>query len=330
MKNAYCLVFLLAINIKIVAQTQIQSSNIWHSGHRTVIGNSGNFLEPYSGYNSQNNESIQLFGLSNNHGIPVFSFVKSYHGHDYGGSITWISDSFLTTDKRFAEISANVSNGEGSLNFYTRSETDPHGQFNVMTMDKNGNIGLGTTNPSHKLDVKGGSTYLSNYVSIYDFDGGALASSMISRDGNTMFWNGGVVVGRYTDNIVGSLDPGNLVVKNSVGIRTTSPAHKLDVNGTIHAREVLVDLEFDGPDYVFEEDYPLSSLSEIESYIKANKHLPEVPSAAQMKEDGVNVIEMQMLLLKKVEELTLHLIQQKVKNKELEEKVNNLEAIIKK
>ncbi|MEQ8245924.1 MAG: hypothetical protein RIB66_21095, partial [Fulvivirga sp.] len=78
--------------------------------------------------------------------------------------------------------------------------------------------------------------------------------------------------------------------------------------------EVLVDLNFPGPDYVFEEDYPLSSLSEIESYIKANKHLPEVPSAAQMKEEGVNMVEMQMLLLKKVEELTLLLIE---KDKEM-------------
>ncbi|MEQ8575804.1 MAG: cell surface protein, partial [Fulvivirga sp.] len=100
----------------------------------------------------------------------------------------------------------------------------------------------------------------------------------------------------------------------NVGIGSINPAHKLDVNGTIHASEVLVDLNFPGPDYVFEEDYPLSSLSEIESYIKANKHLPEVPSAAQMKEEGVNIVQMQMLLLKKVEELTLHVIDLKKEN----------------
>ncbi|MEQ8244348.1 hypothetical protein [Fulvivirga sp.] len=103
----------------------------------------------------------------------------------------------------------------------------------------------------------------------------------------------------------------------SVGIGSINPSHKLDVNGTIHASEVLVDLNFPGPDYVFEEDYPLSSLSEIEAYIKQNKHLPEVPSAAQMKEEGVNVIEMQMLLLKKVEELTLLLIEQNQKMEKL-------------
>ncbi len=96
----------------------------------------------------------------------------------------------------------------------------------------------------------------------------------------------------------------------NVGIGITNPSHKLDVNGTIHAKEVLVDLNFPGPDYVFEEDYNLTSLSELDQYLKENKHLPEVPSAKEMEKEGVNMVEMDMLLLKKVEELTLHLINQ--------------------
>jgi hypothetical protein len=60
----------------------------------------------------------------------------------------------------------------------------------------------------------------------------------------------------------------------------------------------------------------LPSLSEIESYIKQNKHLPEVPSAREMEKDGINLSEMNMLLLKKVEELTLHLIEQSKKMEE--------------
>jgi hypothetical protein len=63
-------------------------------------------------------------------------------------------------------------------------------------------------------------------------------------------------------------------------------------------------------DYVFEPDYKLSSLSEVETYTKANKHLPEVPSASEMTEKGVNLAQMNMVLLKKVEELTLHAIEQ--------------------
>jgi hypothetical protein len=63
-------------------------------------------------------------------------------------------------------------------------------------------------------------------------------------------------------------------------------------------------------DYVFEPDYKLAPLAEIEAFTKANKHLPEVPSAAEMTTQGVDVASMNMVLLKKVEELTLHAIAQ--------------------
>lgn len=182
-----------------------------------------------------------------------------------------------------------------------------------------GKIGIGTENPAASLDVQGGSTNLSYYINIRDYDSPASSNStLIARDGNTMFWNGGVIVGRYSNDVVGNLGHGNLIVTGKAGIGTTDPAHKLDVNGTIHAREVLVDLDFSGPDYVFEEDYELTSLEELDTYLKENKHLPEVPSAAQMEEEGVNVVEMEMLLLKKVEELTLHIIELEKRIKELE------------
>jgi hypothetical protein len=91
-----------------------------------------------------------------------------------------------------------------------------------------------------------------------------------------------------------------------IGRCTPAPSATLAVNGIIHAEEITVGLH--GPDYVFEPTCNLPSLTEIESYIKANKHLPEVPSAKDMEANGINLSEMNMLLLKKVEKLTLHLI----------------------
>ena len=82
----------------------------------------------------------------------------------------------------------------------------------------------------------------------------------------------------------------------------------MTVKGNIHAEEVKVDLNVPGPDYVFDEDYELSSLEEVEKYIQENKHLPEIPSAADMEKTGIYLSEMNMKLLKKVEELTLHMI----------------------
>jgi DNA-binding winged helix-turn-helix (wHTH) protein len=61
---------------------------------------------------------------------------------------------------------------------------------------------------------------------------------------------------------------------------------------------------------VFEKDYELPSLEEIKSYIDQHKHLPEVPSAKEMEQNGINLSEMNMILLRKIEELTLHVIQQ--------------------
>ncbi|WP_421898643.1 hypothetical protein [Marinoscillum sp.] len=109
-----------------------------------------------------------------------------------------------------------------------------------------------------------------------------------------------------------------------VGIGTTIPDAKLTVDGNIHATEVKVDLLIPGPDYVFDEDYELLSLSATKSYIKENKHLPEIPSAMVMKENGIDLGDMNIKLLKKIEELTLHLIEQNERVEKLEKEIYTL------
>ena len=108
-----------------------------------------------------------------------------------------------------------------------------------------------------------------------------------------------------------------------VGIGTTTPDHLLTVKGTVHCREVLVDMNgATGYDYVFEKTYDLPDLKTIEKYIEANKHLPGIPSAKEMEANGVKLLEMNLQLLKKVEELTLYVIDQQKKIELLESKVN--------
>lgn len=93
----------------------------------------------------------------------------------------------------------------------------------------------------------------------------------------------------------------------NVGVGTTSPTHKLDVNGTIRAKEIKVEAQ--PADFVFEDDYNLRSLNDVQAFIKANKHLPDIPSASEMKADDVDLAEMNKLLLMKIEELTLYAIE---------------------
>ena len=117
---------------------------------------------------------------------------------------------------------------------------------------------------------------------------------------------------------------GNTQINGSVGIGTCPiSGYKFSVNGAIVATGFDVKL-FTTCDYVFKPNYKLRSLNEVESYIKENSHLPEVPSAAEMDSNGVNLANMNSILLKKVEELTLYLIDQ---NKKIEEQQKELSSL---
>lgn len=109
----------------------------------------------------------------------------------------------------------------------------------------------------------------------------------------------------------------------NVGIGTTNPTSKLTVAGNINSREVKVTVDA-GADFVFENSYNLPSLSLVEKYIQENKHLPEIASADEMKKDGINLSEMNIKLLQKIEELTLYSIQQ---NKKIESQNKEIESL---
>ncbi len=107
----------------------------------------------------------------------------------------------------------------------------------------------------------------------------------------------------------------------NVGIGTDSPDALLAVKGTIHAREVLVDLNPPLADFVFHPTYKLMPLNQVEQYINTNSHLPEIPSAEEVSKNGMNMGEMQNKLLQKVEELTLYVIEQQKQIEELKKLV---------
>ncbi len=120
-----------------------------------------------------------------------------------------------------------------------------------------------------------------------------------------------------------------------IGIGTPNPDALLTVKGKIHTQEVLVDL--DGavaPDYVFENhyegssvtmpEYRLISLEELDRFLRKNHHLPNIPSAETMQTEGISLKEMNLLLLQKIEELTLYTIQQQKEIDALKSTLNPL------
>jgi hypothetical protein len=110
----------------------------------------------------------------------------------------------------------------------------------------------------------------------------------------------------------------------NVGIGTTNPDQLLSVNGTIHSKQVKVDLT-GWPDYVFKPEYHLPSLSEVKNYIDQNQHLPNMPSEIEVAKNGVDLGEMVKLQTKKIEELILYLIDKDKKQQQHEAKIAELE-----
>ena len=139
---------------------------------------------------------------------------------------------------------------------------------------------------------------------------------------NKLFVDGGDFIVRGGDlNVIGD---------HILYVGTSSPGplsgpYKLFVEGGIRSEKVKVDLKTGWADYVFEDEYDLRPLTEVESFIQKNNHLPDVPSAVEVEENGIDVAEMDATLLRKIEELTLYVIELQKQNKALQERVETLE-----
>lgn len=188
-----------------------------------------------------------------------------------------------------------------------------------MRIDGSGNVGIGTLSPQSKLEVNGDITIpnggrIGNWLtSAFQYDNktmGHYSLGWFQESQNTAYgpslwasaWGG-------MKFFTGGMPRLTVDFSGNVGIGTTNPQNALDVKGTIRATEVKVESVDKFADFVFEKQYKLPTLNEVHAYINENGHLKDIPSAQEVKENGMSLTEMNVKLLQKVEELTLYMIE---------------------
>jgi len=229
-------------------------------------------------------------------------------------------------------------------NFFLRQHENANfhiiGPGGGITIEASGNVVIGNApNPSLIVNVNGLLKAKSaDIIGTITAQSANIAGTLTA---NAINAQSAIITGTLTANtlkaqsadIIGTLTANTLKVPNftgdvnitgNLGIGISSHnKYKLDVKGTIRTEEVIVCLN-QGCDFVFEEDYELMGLKELEKFIKTNKHLPEVAPAAIMEAEGINVSEMSAKLLQKIEELTLYILQQEKKMLDLQNQINEL------
>ena len=195
-----------------------------------------------------------------------------------------------------------------------------------------GNVGIGTNTPENAevwdrvLEVRGNAhskilaTTNNVYAGLWAHDAGhynAPAGGIAGTKSNhpySLITNG---ENRLTINAAGN-----------IGIGTSNPQSKLAVNGDVFARKITI-TQTGWPDYVFSKQYLLPSLAEVEAYIKKHQHLKDIVSAEEVEKNGLDLGEYGAALLKKVEELTLYMIEMKKLLGSQQEKINELQKQVK-
>ena len=289
----------------------------------TINGNLRTILDPNPSFISKNVVRLMTLGVSGITGAQNWTLRGVYQ---YGGGV------LLNSDGGDLDI---IKSLDGNTILGTK--------FDGTAL---GSIGIGTTTPAAQLDVaanssigtKGGK-FNTPLTLIKNGDANGTDNPVLlikhSGNGSNIFGNAATDIGiiniqgfntTVANKAINSNNNFYVFTNGTVGVNTNyiPSGYQLAVNGSAIATAVTVQLKSNWPDYVFKKDYQLPSLQEVKTYIDQNQHLPEVPSAEQIAKDGLNLGEMNKLLMKKVEELTLYMIEMKEEIKDLQKQNKDL------
>jgi hypothetical protein len=201
-----------------------------------------------------------------------------------------------------------------------------------------GDIGIGTSNPNYELDIYRPSTSAwirvqsgSGYAGLI-IDKGNTSSNgyiMYHTSGSGKWYVGMIDNDNYAISTDYTLSEARIYIEQStgdvaIGGTTTASGYKLSVDGDIICEELRVELIADWPDYVFRKDYDLLSIPELSCFIDQHGHLPDIPPAEEIENGGFEVGEMQKLMMKKIEELSLYVIKQQEEIESLKLELNKI------
>ena len=266
-----------------------------------------------------------------------------YFSSSATGSSLKLESSGLPTNNDYSNVRLVAGSDGGSGGYLTTKLDNWGGYFNwtrgsssgdVTVMHLNattGNLGIGTTSPNAKLEVKsfGANTPIIKWTA----SGGNHLGHIYEDASGAPFFTLANATGTETI-IFHAANNGNCYFNTGGNVLiggTTLPASdaKLAVAGNIYSRKVKV-TQTGWADYVFHPTYKLPSLAEVEAYIKQHHHLPDIPSAKEVEKNGLDLGENQVALLKKIEELTLYVIEMKKENEQMKKEIRSMKVTRKK
>ena len=309
-----------AIGYKALEKNNSGSFNLSSGAYSSAINESGS-------YNVSLGYGADYFNNGGSNNVVIgYSAGRGASGNNKSGNI------FIGHKAGYSESGSNklyIHNSESSTPLI-------YGDFSSLKLGFNAQTGIGTTNPIgnfqvHDPDSHHNVMYLTPMSNTGDSSSIFFAEDDDAETGMYWMYDGyGNRMELRGKTSYGSFGPHILIKRNSgdiaIGGENFAAGYKLSIEGKVICEEVRVSLNEDWPDYVFGDDYSLLPITALEKHINEKGHLPNIPAAEEIQSSGIELGEMQRLMMEKIEELSLYIIQQEKRITELEEKLTKTES----